>query len=156
MIIISAPDSNEKNMAIAMGRACVFFNIRKTTRLLTAHYDRMLSPSGLKTTQFSLLMNVLLQESSTVSALARQLGMDRTTLSRNVRLLAQKGLLNVFNGQDRREQRISLTEQGRQAIDRAIPYWQQAQAEIEEQLGREWVKDFLSSLRHINRSDLKK
>lgn len=153
---MSIERNDDKNLATAMGRACVFYNIRKTTRLLTAHYDRVLVPCGLKTTQFSLLMNVLLQESATVSELARQLGMDRTTLSRNVRLLAQKGLLNIFSGKDRREQRISLTEQGRGAIDQAIPYWQQAQAEVEEQFGQEWVKDFLKSLKRINQSDLKK
>jgi DNA-binding MarR family transcriptional regulator len=151
---MSAQDDNDKKMAAAMGRACVFYNIRKTTRMLTSYYDRVLSPCGLKTTQFSLLMNVLLLESATVSQLARQLGMDRTTLSRNVRLLAQKGLLRLGSGEDRREQRISLTAEGRLAIDQAIPFWQQAQSEVEKQLGQEWVKDFLSSLRRINRTEL--
>lgn len=152
---MSAQNENDKKMAKAMGRACVFYNIRKATRRLTSHYDRILSPSGLKTTQFSLLMNVLLLESATVSELAQQLGMDRTTLSRNVRLLAQKGLLHLYRGEDRREQRVRLTEEGRMAIDQAIPLWKKAQAEVEEQLGREWVEGFLSSLRRINRIVLK-
>ena len=131
-------NANDKQKATEMGRACVCFNIRKSTRLLTAHYDRVMNPTGLKATQFSLLMTVLQQETANVSQLANILGMDRTTLSRNVRLLEKKGLVIVSIGEDRREQRIGLTDSGREAIEQAIPFWEEAQAEVVATFGEEW------------------
>jgi DNA-binding MarR family transcriptional regulator len=143
-------DEYDKQKAIKMGQTCVCFNIRKATRLLTAHYDRIIAPTGLKATQFSLLTTMLLQDTSSVSHLAKTLGMDRTTLSRNVRLLEQKGLITVSAGEDRREQRITLTARGREVIDEAIPFWEKAQAEVVAKFGEEWVHTFLSNLGELN------
>jgi DNA-binding MarR family transcriptional regulator len=143
--------ADDKQKAAEIGRACVCFNIRKSTRLLTAHYDRVMNPTGLKVTQFSLLMTVMHQDAASVSQLSNILGMDRTTLSRNVRLLEQKGLITVSTGEDRREQRISLTDRGREAIDQAIPFWEEAQAEVVARFGEEWVQGFLSNLKQLNR-----
>jgi DNA-binding MarR family transcriptional regulator len=140
-----------KQKAAEMGRACMCFNIRKTTRGLTAHYDRIISPSGLKATQLSLLMTVLLQEKANLTQLANMLGMDRTTLSRNIRLLEQKGMITVSSGADRREQCIDLTDKGREAVNLAIPLWEKAQAEVVDRFGEEWVQGFLTNLRQLNK-----
>lgn len=149
--IMMGSSANDKQKATEMGRACVCFNIRKSTRLLTAHYDRVMNPTGLKATQFSLLMTVLQQDTASVSQLANILGMDRTTLSRNVRLLEKKALISVSPGEDRREQRIALTDRGRKAIDQAMPFWEKAQAEVVAIFGEEWVQGFLTSLKQLNR-----
>lgn len=137
--------------AAEMGSQCICFNVRKATRLLTAHYDRIISAAGLKTTQLSLLMTVLLRNKANLSQLANMLGMDRTTLSRNVRLLKQKGLITVSTGEDKREQYINITEKGMNTINQAIPLWEKAQAEAVERLGEEWVHEFLADLRHLNK-----
>ena len=142
---------NDKHKAAEMGRVCVCFNIRKSTRLLTAHYDRVMNPTGLKATQFSLLMTMLLQDSASVSQLANILGMDRTTLSRNLRLLEKKGLITVTTGEDRREQRIGLTDRGREVIDQAMPFWEEAQAEVVATFGEEWVQEFLFNLKQLKK-----
>jgi DNA-binding MarR family transcriptional regulator len=143
--------ANDKQKAAEMGRACLCFNIRKSTRLLTAHYDRVMNPTGLKATQFSLLITMLLQDSASVSQLANILGMARTTLSRNVRLLEKKGLITASTGEDRREQRMGLTDRGREVIDQGIPFWEEAQAEVVATFGKEWVQGFLSNLKQLNR-----
>lgn len=140
-----------REKAAEMGRACLCFNIRKTTRLLTAYYDRIISASGLKATQLSMLMTVLLQDQASLSKLAKMMGVDRTTLSRNMRLLEQKGLIIVSAGEDRREQCISITDKGRDAIDQAVPLWEKAQSEVMERFGEEWVRGFLSSLKQLNK-----
>jgi DNA-binding MarR family transcriptional regulator len=144
-------NANDKQKATEMGRVCMCFNIRKSTRLLTAHYDRVMNPAGLKATQFSLLMTVLFKDSANVSQLANILGMDRTTLSRNVRLLEKKGLIIVSAGEDRRQQLIALTDLGREAIDQAMPFWEKAQAEVVATFGEEWVQGFLSKLKQLNK-----
>lgn len=140
-----------KQKAAEMGRACICFNTRKIARGITAHYDRIISPSGLKATQFSLLMTVLLREKANLSQLANMLGMDRTTVSRNVRLLEQKGMISVSSGEDRREQCIDLTDAGRETVNLAIPLWEKAQAEVADKLGVEWVQGFLTNLRQLNK-----
>jgi len=127
------------------------FNIRKSTRLITAHYDRIINPAGIKTTQLSLLMTLLLKEKANISQLANMLVMDRTTLSRNVRLLEQKGMIAVSIGDDKREQCVDITDKGRDTLNIAIPLWEKAQAELVEQFGQEWVQGFLSNLRHLNK-----
>ena len=143
--------SPSRKRAAEMGSQCVCFNIRKSTRLLTAHYDRIIGAAGLKTTQLSLLMTVLMRDKANLSQLANMLGMDRTTLSRNVRLLEQKGLITVSTGEDKREQCIGITDKGRDAVNRAIPLWEKAQAEVADQFGEEWVQGLLSNLRHLNK-----
>ncbi len=152
--VMTRNSANDKQKAAVMGRVCVCFNVRKSTRLLTAHYDRVMNPTGLKATQLSLLITMLLQDSASISQLANILGMDRTTLSRNVRLLEKKGLITVSIGEDRREQRIGLTDRGREAIDQAIPFWEEAQAEVVAACGGEWVQDFLSKLKKLNKLKL--
>lgn len=142
---------SDKQIATEIGRNCICFNIRKSTRLLTAHYDRIMKPTGLKATQFSLLMAALQQDTASVTQMANMIGMDRTTLSRNLRLLEKKGLIIVSAGKDRREQLVALTDRGKQAINQGIPYWEQAQTEVADTLGEEWVKSFLSNLKKINK-----
>jgi len=141
----------DRQQAAKMGRACMCYNMRRTNRIVTAHYDRIISPSGLKATQLSLLATVLLQDKASLSKLAKMIGMDRTTLSRNVRLLEQKGMIKVLTGEDRREQLINLTDKGREAIGLAVPLWEQAQAEVVDIFGGEWVQSFLSDLRKLSK-----
>ena len=140
-----------RQKAAEMGRQCMCFNIRKSTRLITTYYDRIIGAAGIKTTQLSLLMTLLLREKANISQLANMLGMDRTTLSRNVRLLEQKGLISVSTGEDKREQCVDITDKGREVLDIAIPLWEKAQAEVKGQFGEEWVQGFLGNLRHLNK-----
>ncbi len=101
---------NLREISKKTGRACVCFNLRKATRLLSQIYDQALKPADLKVTQFSLLMGVAGQEDTTIGKLARPLGMDRSTLSRNARILEKKGLVTIEEGEDRRQQSKRLTE----------------------------------------------
>ena len=72
-----------------------------------------------------------------ITALARRLGLDRSTLGRNVRPLIKAGLVVMEGGADRRAHTLALTEAGRAALDQAIPLWRDAQRHVSEKLGRE-------------------
>lgn len=144
------PKTNlDQDLAMQVGRACLCFNLRKASRLVTQLFDQALKPSGLKVTQFSVLMGVQSQEGARLGRLAKRMGMDRTTLTRNLDLLVARGLVSMEAGQDRREQRATLTSQGRRALESALPHWRQAQERVEQMLGREGLADFLSSLRGL-------
>ena len=113
---------------VAAGCACR--NLRRTARAVTQLYDDILRPSGLRITQFTLLVAVALSEPVPITRLADALDLDRTTLARDLKPLTERGLLEITTGEDKRTRMVRLTSQGREAITRAYPLWQQAQARI--------------------------
>jgi DNA-binding MarR family transcriptional regulator len=104
---------------------------------VTQLYDDTLQPSGLRITQFTLLVAVALSEPVPITRLADALDLDRTTLARDLRPLTERGLVEIAAGEDRRTRKVRLTRQGRQAIARAYPLWQRAQAQVVEGSGPE-------------------
>jgi DNA-binding MarR family transcriptional regulator len=106
---------------------CAGFNLRRASRAVSQHFDHALAPTGLRMTQFTLLGALALGGSVTINDLARVLVIDRTTLTRNLRLLRAAGRVAATTNGTGREQRISLTEDGRAVLARAIPLWRAAQ-----------------------------
>jgi len=111
-------------------RDCACFNLRKAARAVTQLYEVALAPSGIRATQFSVLVALALVDGAPLSRVAEGLVMDRTTLTRNLRPLKRRGWVRIEAGEDRRERNLSLTRSGRAALDRALPLWQQAQARV--------------------------
>jgi DNA-binding MarR family transcriptional regulator len=118
----------------AIGRACFALHARMTARLLTRVYDAAVRPSGLRFAQFGLLGAIAHGSSTSETALAERLAMERTTLVRNLKLLEDKGWIEPVTG-DGRGVRHRLTNEGLAILERAIPMWERAQAEIEQRLG---------------------
>lgn len=111
-------------------RGCTFLRLRKAARRMTQRYDAHLQPSGLRITQFSLLAALAGDEAFTVSSLAARMAMDRTTLTRNLKPLADRGLLRLGACDDARCRSVALTDAGSVAFAAALPLWRQAQKEI--------------------------
>src|SRR3954469_8883577 len=88
---------------------CTCFNLRKAARAVTQMYDEFLRPSGLRSTQFSLLMLIRGEGPIRITDLAERAVMDRTTLKRNVELLEREGLARVEAGEDARVREVRLT-----------------------------------------------
>ena len=127
-------------------RRCACATIRRTDRVLTQFYDEILAPSGLYITQFTTLATIAEAAPVTIIRLAKILVMDRTTLTRNLELLTKQHLVRIEEGQDRRMRLVFLTQEGEQALRRAWPLWQEAQARIERALGRERFEGLLTDL----------
>lgn len=118
---------------IATGCAC--FNFRRATRAITQFYDHVLAPSGLRATQLTLLVGLAKSGAIPLTRLAPVLGMDRTTLTRNLDPLERDGLVIQRPGADRRVTLLEITPKGSKALAKAIPLWQQAQHQITAGLG---------------------
>ena len=127
--------------------ACACFHVRKAARALTQLYDDVLRPSGLRVTQFSILAVTRRLGPVTVTRLAEETVTDRTTLTRNLKLLAQQRLVRVAPREDRREREITLTDRGRAALAQAYPFWKGVQAQVAKGLGPERFRRLLSDLR---------
>lgn len=125
---------------------CVAFSVRRISRMVTGHYDRHLAGYGLRSTQFTILNALKALEEVTVNDLAEQLQTDRTTLTRNLELLQQKGWLEKVAGSDRRVRNIRLTNEGLAKLDDSLDAWQTAQDILTARLGasryRRIMQDF--------------
>jgi DNA-binding MarR family transcriptional regulator len=128
---------------------CTCTHVRKAARVITQLYDTLLEPSGLRITQFIVLVAVALFEQETVMRLAEQLAMDRSALAHTLRSLEHLGLLTLVPGSDRRTRVVRLTEQGRQAVLRTLPYWRQAQEQMMASFGEQQIRLLLASLKPI-------
>ena len=137
----STPPS--KRLDTAELTACTCANLRKASRAVTQVYDAALQPTGLKATQFTLLATLATFGDLPLTRLAEALVMDRTTLTRNLKPLVGKGLVDVARDDDQRVRRIGLTPSGRIAFDEALPHWRNAQSRFVEGFGQERLRDFL-------------
>jgi DNA-binding MarR family transcriptional regulator len=132
-----------------IGRSCACYNLRRAARAITRLYDDFLRPSGLRATQYSMLMAAHLRGPIALTKLAVLTVTERTTLTRNLTLLEKKGFLQIEEGSDRRERHVTITEPGREALFLAIPLWEMAQAHIEKGLGKDRMGSLLRDLSEI-------
>ncbi len=114
---------------------CACSNLRAAARSLTRAYDRALEPSGLRIAQFTVLSALEAGAPNSIGALAKALGMDQTTLTRNVGLLARDGLLEIqADPGDTRARRLTLTAEGTRRLAAALPLWRRAQRRLDGEL----------------------
>lgn len=114
---------------------CYCGSLRQVTRVITQLYDRYLKPAGMITAQFSLLRFVVANRGARTSDLAKALLIDTSTLTRTLANLESIGWIAREISEDRRERRWVITREGGKRLDRAIPLWEQAQAELDEKIG---------------------
>ncbi|MBU8975268.1 MarR family transcriptional regulator [Lysobacter sp. MMG2] len=114
---------------------CTCFRLRKLARQVTQRYDRELAPAGLNLNQYSILRRAS-RTPQTVSALAREIGMDRTTLSRDLKPLVTAGWIELASSDtDARQRLVQVKPAGKRVLERAQPLWRKAQDDIDARLG---------------------
>lgn len=109
-------------------RACRCLDARREAQRLTRLYDGALRPLGLTINQFSLLSTLILAGPLSMQVLAERLGIDRTTLTRNLAVSEKAGLVRAEAGKDKRARIVTITPEGFARAGEALPLWQQAQA----------------------------
>jgi DNA-binding MarR family transcriptional regulator len=114
--------------------ACACFAVRRAARAITQHYERALRPSGLRASQFTLLTMLSVGGPLPLSRVADRLGMERTTLTRNLKPLIDAGLVGIGHGPDRRVRTIFITAKGHRAAVGALPASRRAQRDVARQL----------------------
>ncbi|GAB4563583.1 MAG: hypothetical protein Tsb007_31610 [Rhizobacter sp.] len=120
-------------------RGCTNLKLRQITRRVSRHYDAVVAPSGLKTTQYSLLSHIVSMGPVRPSDLAATMNLDNSTLTRNLQPLVAQGWVEVGEGGDARSRLVSITEAGRTKRAEAQRLWKQAQMALNQQLGIERV-----------------
>lgn len=128
--------------------------IRRATRRLGQLYDHALAPSGLKATQFAILVEIRDLEGPTIRSLADNLVMDISALGHTLKPLVREGLV-VLNPDpfDRRAKRAALTPLGETRLDEALALWSQAHGRFETLVGPDRAAELRRTLDWIASPD---
>jgi DNA-binding MarR family transcriptional regulator len=125
---------------------CACSQVRRLARKLSSLYDTLLSPEDLTITQYSLLVNIERAGQLSHTVLADKVGMERTTLTRNLRPLTRAKWVAAATGQDRRQHLLQLTAAGRRKLVRSLPLWEEAQRQFLSQIGSESLQELRALL----------
>ena len=121
-------------------RSCVCSALRRASRAVTQHYEASFRGRGMRVTQFTLLATLAQTGPLPLSALATLLGLERTTLTRNLGPLEKKGYVSRVADDDQRVRRIVITKKGENAALGVLDAWKQAQKTVGTVLDRTGVK----------------
>lgn len=137
------------------GPICNCFALRQAARHVTALYDRHLAPSGLATSQYSLLAVIRSHPGIGMQQLSERMVMDRTSLVRAIKPLARDGFVQQSpDPENSRKLVFSLTAAGNAKYEEAYACWVQAQAEYEAGVGAGRAAAMRAELRALTQNGL--
>jgi DNA-binding MarR family transcriptional regulator len=125
---------------------CTCGELRKAARAVTLLYDDAIKSSGLLSTQFGVLQVIYDIDSIRISDLADKLGMDRTTLTRNLSILERDGFIKISQGKDHRTRIVAATQKGHSAVAKATPLWNEVQRKVRQKMGESSWHELMQNL----------
>jgi DNA-binding MarR family transcriptional regulator len=128
---------------------CTCSELRKAARAITLLYDNAFKSSGLLSTQFGVLQIIYNIDSIRISDLADKLGMDRTTLTRNLSVLGRHGFIEISQGKDHRTRIVTATQKGRNAVSRTILLWNEVQRKVKQKMGESSWHELMQNLNEL-------
>ncbi len=130
---------------------CACLSLRAATRRVTRRYDEALAPSGLTSSQFSMLTALAVVPIWGVAELAAQLDMDVSTATRNLRPLIAAGYVTMrTSAHDARRREVRLSRKGSRVLEKARSLWNRAQSETVKAVGAPRLSELLSQLAALN------
>jgi DNA-binding MarR family transcriptional regulator len=126
--------------------SCTCSELRKAARAVTLLYDNAFKSSGLLSTQLGVLHVIYKSDSIRITHLAKKLGMDRTTLTRNLSVLERQGFIKISSGKDNRTRIIAITSKGRTTVAKAIPLWNEVQRKVKQHMGETSWNELMDNL----------
>ena len=133
----------KKREEVSTELPCACATARQVARALTQLYDARLREAGMEAPQFAMLMVLDKQGPCNQVDLGRRHALDKTTVSRNLKVLEKRGWIESAAGTDRRTRRFVLTAAGRKGLKAAMPRWKKAQEDLRSGMsGAEWTAMF--------------
>ncbi|MCP4385383.1 MAG: winged helix-turn-helix transcriptional regulator [Hyphomicrobiales bacterium] len=130
---------------------CLVTKARRAARTITRRYSRLLEPHGLKSTQATLLHALLDATDNSISALADRLGIERSALNRNLKILEKTGLIACPVHGRGRARAYSLTRRGQEKMAVLLPLWHEAQHAVKTEIGAKDWNDLQRTLNTVAR-----
>jgi DNA-binding MarR family transcriptional regulator len=114
--------------------SCVASNLRKSAHIVSRIYAKEMASAPIRGPLFSLLASIHRCGPETITAIAQDLGLDRTTLTRNLEPLKRRGLIEIRKmGANRKE--IRLLPKGETTLHKSLEFWRRAQTRVVSELG---------------------
>lgn len=135
-----------KQLDFSAAENCVCFNLRWVARVVTQFFDAELRRHGIRPSQGSILLALKAKESWSMAELSDALGMERTTLVRNLQPLRREDLVKATGGGRGGRVELTITAKGRKRIEEAMPAWRSAQSAAVKTLGEQRWSAILSDL----------
>jgi DNA-binding MarR family transcriptional regulator len=135
-----------KELDMSAVENCVCFNLRWVTRVVTQFYDAEMRRHGIRPTQGTILSSLMAKDNWNMAELSDWLGMERTTLVRNLRPLQRDGLVQISGGGRGNIVELAITSKGRKQIAKLAPAWKSAQSAAVKTLGEKRWSALLSDL----------
>jgi len=135
-----------KELDMSAVENCVCFNLRRAARAVTQFYDSEMRRHGIRPTQGTILSSLQAKDSWNMAELSDWLGMDRTTLVRNLRPLQRDGLVQISGGGRGNRVEMAITANGRKRIEKLTHAWKSAQCAAVRTLGEKRWSAILSDL----------
>jgi DNA-binding MarR family transcriptional regulator len=120
--------------------SCIAGRLRLLNRVITNLYDAALRPFGVRLSQGNVLAVTAKLGVARPAQVCEFLELDTSTLSRTVDRMVANGWLEIVPDEDGRSQPFRLTAEGRRLLERALPAWEQAQAEAKKLLGEDGLR----------------
>jgi DNA-binding MarR family transcriptional regulator len=131
---------------------CASLNFRRTSRMVTRMYDIAMQESGIRSTQFAILVGIAKLQPVAMGTLAKVLMLDSSTLTRSLRLLEKQGMIEVSKRAAMRQRFLTLTHSGEKALQRSLPLWRGAHARFVASVGADYWLKLRSELETIAKS----
>jgi DNA-binding MarR family transcriptional regulator len=144
--------ANFQEAAGKIAHECTCMRVRQASRTLSRFYDDNLRRVGLQISQLTVLVAVARfgEGGAGLGRIAQALGMDRTTLTRNLLPLEKAGLLRVARDPaDARARIVLLTKPGERAIEKAFPLWEKSQKRLRDLVGPRKAHDLRDRLAQL-------
>ena len=138
--------------------SCTCFNLRKAARAVTQLFDAGLKSTGIRSTQFALLVVIAKLAPVSVGSLARTLVIDRTTLSRSLRLMQTREFIAISPRSTERRRFVTLRPTGWSALARSLPSWRDTQRRFVDEVGDHYwnaMQKELAKLSNLTLADQK-
>lgn len=150
---MAAPAKLDPELVREVESACICLRVQRASRAVGRRFDNAFRGLGLTNWQFTLLISLESIEWPSVNELATELAMDRTTMTRNLRVLERRGLLAIgTDASDGRVRRVSLTPQGRALLARAVERWREVNQAVRDDIPAVILPAMWQALEAIGRS----
>ena len=128
---------------------CACFHVRRISRVITQFFDAEVRRHGIRPTQFPILGALQARNGWRMAELSEWLGMERTTLVRNLRPLQRDALVRAKGGGRGGHVELEITEKGRAALAKMLPAWRSAQHKVVGVLGKERWSSIIRDLEEV-------
>jgi DNA-binding MarR family transcriptional regulator len=128
---------------------CASLNFRRTARAITRLYDLAFQGTGIRSTQFTILIAIAKAQPVSISTLGEILVIDSTTLTRSLAKLHKQGFLTISKRAERRQRFVTLTHGGVKALEDSLPGWRAAQERFVKTVGADFWLGFRSELERL-------